>query len=83
MPDDFEAHFFCNLFLYFFNLLIHKFHDFPAIQTYYMVMVRNSHFILEPGSSIAQVQAADEVIFYKDINGAVYSCAGYIGLTFP
>jgi hypothetical protein len=45
-----------------------------------MIMVFNSYFILEPGSSIVKVQPADEVIFYKDMNGAVDGSTGYIDL---
>jgi hypothetical protein len=47
-----------------------------------MIMVFNSYFILESGSSIVQVQPADEVIFFKDINGAVNGSTGYLDLAF-
>jgi hypothetical protein len=83
MPDYFEPLFFGNPDLHLFNRFIHKFYDFPTIQTHDMIMVFNSYFILEPGSSIAQVQPADEVIFYKDINGAVDGSTGYLDLALP
>jgi hypothetical protein len=83
MPDYFEPLFFGNPDLHLFNRFIHKFYDFSTIQTHDMIMVFNSYFILEPGSSIVQVQPADEVIFYKDINGAVDGSTGYLDLALP